>query len=102
MIHREAEEIAVRLGADRGNPPRVRQQADLAEVRAIRERGRDLAVRHYYIDYSLLYEVHFRPYCTLLDDDIAWKNGDHSCVITGILLKICFLEKLGEVGSESD
>lgn len=74
MIHREAEEIAVRLGADRGNPPRVRQQADLAEVRAIGQRGRDLAVRHHDIDYAFLYEVHFRPDRTLLDDDITWKN----------------------------
>lgn len=74
MIHREAEEIAVGLRADRGHPPRVRQQTDLTEIRPVGQRGRDLAVRHHDINYALLYEVHFRPDSTLLNDDITCKR----------------------------
>lgn len=73
MVHREAEEVAVGLRSDRRYPPRVRQQTDFAEVRPVRQRGRNFAVRHHDIDYAFLYEVHFRTDCTLLNDDITCK-----------------------------
>lgn len=78
MVHREAEKIAIGLRSDRRYPPRVRQQTDFAEVRSVRQRGRDFAVRHYDIDYAFLYEVHFRADSTLLNDDITCKINSHS------------------------
>lgn len=87
MIHREAEEIAVGLGTDRGHPPRVRQQADLAEVRAVRQRGRDLAVRHHDVHYALLYEIHFRADRTFLDDDITCNDFANLALFPGFSSK---------------
>lgn len=75
MIDREAEEVAVGLGAHRGHPPRVRQQADLTEVRAVREGGRHLAVGHHDVDYALLDEVHLRADRALLDYYVTWTES---------------------------
>lgn len=93
MVHREAEEVAVGLRSDRRHPPRVRQQTDFAEVRPVRQRGRDFAVRHHDIDYAFLYEVHFRADCTLLNDDITCKYTRSNVTVLEreVILPRCFI-----------
>jgi len=82
MIHREAEEVAVGLRSDRRHPPGIRQQTDLAEVRSVRQRSRDFAVRHHDIDYAFLNEVHFRADSTLFNDDITCKFSGFAWVLS--------------------
>ena len=71
MLHGQGEEVAVRLGAHTGHPAGVRQQADLAEVGAVAERGGHLTVDGD-VHYPLLDEVHLVADGALLDDDVAW------------------------------
>ena len=71
MVHAQAEDVAVRLGPHAGHAARVGQQADLPEVGAVREAGRDLAVTHHDVHDALLDEVHLRPDRALLDYYVA-------------------------------
>ena len=54
MVHREAKHVAVSLGPHAGHPPGVREQADLAKVGAVRQRGGHLAAGHDNVDDALL------------------------------------------------
>ena len=74
VVDAEREDVAVGLGAHARHPARVRQQADLAEVGAVGERGGHLAVAHDDVDDALLDEVHLGADRTLLDDDVACRG----------------------------
>jgi hypothetical protein len=54
MSHGQREEVAVGLRAHAGYAPRVCQQADLAEVGAVAERGGHLTVAHHNVHNALL------------------------------------------------
>lgn len=88
MIHREAEEVAVGLGAHRRHPPGIRQQADLAEVRTVGQGGRHLAVRHHDVDDALLDEVHLRADRTLLYYNVTCKG------FAKLLFDLCVTSRL--------
>jgi hypothetical protein len=71
VLHRQRKQIAISLGSHAGHASRVGQQADLAEVRAITERRRDLAVGHHDVDDALLDEEHLVADGSFFDDDIT-------------------------------
>ena len=70
VLHRQGEQVAVRLGAHAGHPAGVGQQTDLAEVGAVAERGGHLAVDGD-VHYPLLDKVHLVADGALLDDDVT-------------------------------
>ena len=71
MAHGQREEVAVGLGAHASHPARVSEQADLAKVGAVAERGGHLPVAHHNVHDALLDEVHLGANGALLDDDVA-------------------------------
>jgi hypothetical protein len=71
VLHRQRKQIAISLGSHAGHASRVCQQADLAEVRAITERRRDLAVGHHDVNDALLDEEHLVADGSFFDDDIT-------------------------------
>lgn len=71
MLHREREQVAVGLRPHARHPPSVREQANLAEVRAVAQRGRHFAVVHHNVHDPLLNEVHLRADRPLFDDNVT-------------------------------
>lgn len=71
MVDGQGEKVAIRFGSHTGHTASVRQQTNLAKVRAVAQAGCNLAVGHDDVDDAFLDEIHLVADCALLDYDIS-------------------------------